>query len=344
MGKKWIKQNSGSRTGGAGGHSHQDVSSCRGHGVILGTCDTARERETTVELVRLLNLAIEDLENSGVLSPHLSGGDGSSSSSGGSGSSSNIADLIAQEVRQAKTSQAVTSINTNTKGCVLIKISLAVGQRGGTPVALIRAIFDRVRRTKQSSSKHICRLIPLTHTFFPDEDDLQANARACLQAYFPAIALPPPVCRRHLIVERERIKEEKRKADREKKDARQRAFDAKKAEEGGGGGEGVEAHCVDDEGGGADEGCGEGGDEEGDGGGDGGEQPEAGRKRPHTEVARSASDPPAANDPYPDPNLAPAPVVPAADAVAYPPFTYILCFAARNHDVLSKHSSMAIVR
>jgi len=37
------------------------LANCRGFGCVMGTCDAARERETSKELVNLLTQAIEQL-------------------------------------------------------------------------------------------------------------------------------------------------------------------------------------------------------------------------------------------------------------------------------------------
>jgi hypothetical protein len=50
MGKGW-KKNGG---GGGGGGGKGDLSSLRGSGCIIATCDVAREREATKELTNLL--------------------------------------------------------------------------------------------------------------------------------------------------------------------------------------------------------------------------------------------------------------------------------------------------
>jgi hypothetical protein len=50
MGKGWKK----SGGGGGGGGAKGDLSSLRGSGCIIATCDVAREREATKELTNLL--------------------------------------------------------------------------------------------------------------------------------------------------------------------------------------------------------------------------------------------------------------------------------------------------
>ena len=192
MGKKWCGRGVTSRP--------TDISSCRGHGVIIGTCDAARERETTVELSRLLNEAIEYLLEDSCRAGSLPI----------KGESQSIAEIVAAEISSAKRSQNITSIHTNTKGLVMLKISSDMAKQGMTPLRLIESVFRRIERTKQANSKYTCRLIPLAHVFFPNESELQCSLRKCLRTDFPDIALPPLVCRRHLALERERAKAVKR--------------------------------------------------------------------------------------------------------------------------------------
>ena len=62
MGKNWKGKNKyihGHGKGGGGGGN--DLPSCRGMGIVVGSCDNAREREASKELVNLFNEHIEEL-------------------------------------------------------------------------------------------------------------------------------------------------------------------------------------------------------------------------------------------------------------------------------------------
>lgn len=217
MGKKWIQQNRGGKQGG----NACDLSSCRGHGVIIGTCDSAKERETTVELSRLFNLALEDMESSGLLTLKESPDDNGDMS---------IAEMIAKEVKSARQTQHITSINTDTKGLVLLRLSKYLASQGVTPLKIITCVFDRIRKTREANSKFACRLIPLSLCFYPNEDELQGNLRKCIRNEFPKIALPQWVCLKHLVAQRDLDKEAKRAAAAAKKQARQDAYKAAQGE------------------------------------------------------------------------------------------------------------------
>lgn len=325
MGGKW-------RRGGAGGshHSNQnDLTSCRGHGVIMGTCDSARERETTVEVSRLLNQAVEDLETAGVIA-------GSKPQDGGGEMS--VADLIAAEVKAAKATQHISSVHTNTKGLVMLKISTALGNQGVTPLLLIETIFKRVERTKESLSKYVCRLIPLTRVFFPNEDELQNNIRASVLASFPNIELPEAICRKYMALERERLKEIKQREAAEKKRKRQEAFKAANGEAQAGGDYSGKA-ANDEEGGGEEEEEKEEKEKE-----DEDKEP-ASKIQKTAEVGAEAEEPPLSSSPAASASTEAAPQEnnePARQYTPYPDFSYYFSFTARNHNVLTKEASLRL--
>ena len=60
MGKNW-RGGKGRRGAGGGGGGANDVSSLRGNGCILATCEGARVRETNKEVLNLINHAIENI-------------------------------------------------------------------------------------------------------------------------------------------------------------------------------------------------------------------------------------------------------------------------------------------
>ena len=193
MGKNWRGGSGGGRGGGGrggrgggrGGGSNNDTSSCKGHGAIIGTCDAARERETSKEMVNLLNQAIEIMcptsttENE-YLEPE------STSSGGGS-----VKDMLAQEIAQVRkqrhtATQNVMSVDTKVKGLVLIKIM----RKDLCPVDLVKTIFDRVRKEKEPCSRHVVRLIPLQRVFYPNNNDLSDKVASIILCAFPGAVLP----------------------------------------------------------------------------------------------------------------------------------------------------------
>ena len=181
-----------------------DSASCKGYSVILGTCDAARERETSKELVNLLNQAIEGLpppppscldsedgNEAGTSDYDVDDGVGVASSSSSS-SSSSIKDMLAMEIAQVKhqshaATQNFMSINTRIKGVVMIKIM----RKDLDPVQLVESIFERVRKDKMPCSRHVVRLIPLQRVFYPNEQELVDNVNLLLKNVFPHAQFPP---------------------------------------------------------------------------------------------------------------------------------------------------------
>ena len=194
MGKNWRGGSGGGRGGGGrggrgggrgGGGSNNDTSSCKGHGAIIGTCDAARERETSKEMVNLLNQAIE------IMCPTSTTEDEypePESTSYGGGS---VKDMLAQEIAQVRkqrhtATQNVMSVDTKVKGLVLIKIM----RKDLCPVDLVKTIFDRVRKEREPCSRHVVRLIPLQRVFYPNNNDLSDKVASIIQGVFPGAVLP----------------------------------------------------------------------------------------------------------------------------------------------------------
>ena len=192
MGKNW-KGPGGGRGGrgggrggrGGGGGSNNDTSSCKGHGAIMGTCDAARERETSKEMVNLLNQAIESL---GMAIRDDTESTQHESSSGGTDS---VKDMLAQEIAQVRkqkhsATQNVMSVDTKVKGIVMIKVM----RSDLCPLELVKAIFERVRTEKEPCSRHVVRLIPLQMVFFPNNNHLSENVASIIQSAYPGAAMP----------------------------------------------------------------------------------------------------------------------------------------------------------
>ena len=130
----------GGRGGGAGGN---DLGSCRGHGVVIGTCDAAREKETSKELVNLFTMLLEDesLFPRGAIVPD-SVESASNDDNANSSSVLSIKDMLAKELSEVRgsnrqSSQPVRSIQTGVKGITCIKIM----RRDVCPLALVKVFF-----------------------------------------------------------------------------------------------------------------------------------------------------------------------------------------------------------
>jgi hypothetical protein len=201
MGKHWKGPRKGGHGGGAGGH---DFSSCRGHGVVIGTCDAARERETSKELVNLLNQAIEEVYPNDANGPSREDDDNEdeedadkevedAKSSGEGKGTVSIENLLKAElatVKQRKhgASQNAVSINTDVKGITLIKLT----RRRFCPIKLVNAIFERIRRENAPCSRHVIRMIPLKYVFFPNDEELKENLNAAIKEGLVEMGLIPP--------------------------------------------------------------------------------------------------------------------------------------------------------
>jgi hypothetical protein len=189
MGKNWK----GGKNNKGGGH--HDFASCRGHGVIIGTCDAARERETSKELVNLLNQAIEEVY------PNLENekddeedadvpGDNNVADDGPSSSIEKELKAELQEVKQRKHSstQNAVSIKTDVKGITLIKLT----RKRFCPIKLVNAIFERVKRENASCSRYVVRMIPLKHAFFPNEEELRVTMKTVVDEGLASMGIVVP--------------------------------------------------------------------------------------------------------------------------------------------------------
>ena len=159
-----------------------DSSSCRGHPVIMCTCDTARERESNKELVTLLTQAIDELY------PQSKENEEDQEQAPGYQS---IQQLLAEEVKKVKSqshrsTQSVMTINTDMRGIVLAKIMI----KDACPIKLINFIFDRVKTTKRQCCKNLVRFIPLQYVFYPSEEELLENFYKAIQIEFPGVIHP----------------------------------------------------------------------------------------------------------------------------------------------------------
>lgn len=189
MGKNWKAFHSS-----GGGGSKNDFSSCRGFAVIMGTCDAAREREATKELINILTtetemnhdlVASDEMDRSKVDDVHGSLKDDLSSSS----NSLSVEDILKNEINEIKQQrhngsnssiQFFTSINTGIKGIVLVRVN----HKSLCPVRLLKSLFDRIRFTKLQVSRYLAKVIPLQICFFPTEVDLVATLKLVIDKEF----------------------------------------------------------------------------------------------------------------------------------------------------------------
>lgn len=193
MGKDW-KGKDGHRGGGGrgggrggGGGNSNDLSSCREYAAVIGTCDAARERESSKELCNLLTQAIEKL---GLSKEPEIGADAEDENP----KMESIEDMLRNEVQQLKNqskrgAQDVVSIQTGIKGIVFVKIS----RRDVCPVQLVKSVFDQVTIDKVPCSRHLVKMIPLQLAFFAGEEDFVEHMKTLVEGTFinpGAITLP----------------------------------------------------------------------------------------------------------------------------------------------------------
>ncbi len=183
MGKNWKGgRGGGGRGGGGGGRGGGgggggDISSCKGLSAIIGTCDAARERETSKELVNLFSQIIE--ENYPLAS------DSAATEDDDDVEGESIEDMLKKELSEVRNrshqeTQAVISLNTGVKGIVLIKVM----RKDIDPVDLVKAVFLKVKTDRQAYSRHVVRLIPLQHVCFPDQEELSAFVEDIVRTKF----------------------------------------------------------------------------------------------------------------------------------------------------------------
>lgn len=198
MGKNWRGGRQGGHGRGRGGPGH-DFASCRGHSLVLCSCDVVREREGSKELVNLLTQSIETLYPE-LLSEQGQGKVNASQSAhkesvkvdttSSSSSSMSIQQLLQQEIEQVQNqshehTQLVVSVNTDIKGIILAKIL----PKHVSVIRLVEEIFNRIEREKKPISRYIVRMIPLEYSFFPREDEFLENCYLAMMAQYPGISL-----------------------------------------------------------------------------------------------------------------------------------------------------------
>lgn len=179
--KKWTE--------GARKFQANDIASCRGHGIFLATCQSAREREASRELVTLITDAIEYLYPAEPVDEEPAVAEEEHSVS--------VEEMIRREVEAAKggpnkggennaLAQKAVSIATDIKGIVIIKLM----RKAFCPVQILSHIMRRIEKERAPLTRYVVRLIPLQTTFFPKEEDLAENIPYLLHRHLPGIELP----------------------------------------------------------------------------------------------------------------------------------------------------------
>jgi hypothetical protein len=158
-----------------------NLSSIRGHGVILCTCDSNRGREATKEAINLLTEILDEydeLKRSGskaiqskIDSKSLDQDNLDYYENDGS-----IEDSLDKEIKKAQMQskckqQAVVSMNTGMKGLVIVKIN----RKDITASELVYRIFEKIKFDSVPRSRYIVRLVPWDKTFFPNQESMEAN-------------------------------------------------------------------------------------------------------------------------------------------------------------------------
>lgn len=165
MGKGWHNR--------GGGGSKSNLSSARGYGCVLATCEVNRAKEGAKELLNLLTQTIE------VLYPSVYDSDTAHNASA-DGKQLSMEDALALEIKNSVGTKVVESLQTGVKGLICVKICKAAIN----PVALVRHIFNNVRATKSACCRHLCRVVPLEKVFFANEAELKLNVHSlCMELF-----------------------------------------------------------------------------------------------------------------------------------------------------------------
>lgn len=177
MGKNW-RGGAGRGGSGRGGGGSNDLVSCRGHSIIVGTSDTVREREATKELIYLLEQAVEvvyGVEKEASADEKCDDEDDENGGSGAGGSS--IQDMLKKELSDLKSKSKnrlhhTSPIKIDTKGLVVVRLN----NKKHCAVALLKSIFDKVKRDGLACSRYLIRLVPLQYTFHCNVQEIAAHA------------------------------------------------------------------------------------------------------------------------------------------------------------------------
>lgn len=190
MGKSWKVAKHGNKGG-----NNNDMSSCRGHAVVLATCDTNREREGSKELVNLLLQAMDKIyaEMLREMKEKISA-DNSEIALGAkvnNDQTSSIQQLLADEIMKVKSQSTrhIISVFTDIKGIILAKIQID----HVCPIKLTNEIFERILREKKPISKYCIRLMPLQKCFFPREDEFLEALYDQMLLEYPGVSLPKAI-------------------------------------------------------------------------------------------------------------------------------------------------------
>lgn len=146
-----------------------DLPSCKGLSMVIGTCDAAREREASKELVNLFNQIVEEINSEKPASEdHINAEESNQAKSIQSILQEELDEIRAQS---SSTTQRVMSINTNVKGIVCIKFL----KSSDSPLEVVQRVFQKVRDNKEACLRYTVRIIPFERVFYPCEEELNEN-------------------------------------------------------------------------------------------------------------------------------------------------------------------------
>lgn len=192
MGKRKWQGGKARSTGPSEAFSKQDLGSCKGHGVVLATCDAAKEREASKELCNVITDAVEQLYPEDV-------GDSSTNDADEDYEQKlSMEEMIKREVEglkhapssssgNKKNFQKVVSIKTDVKGLVLLKLT----SKNHCPLRIVKHIMDLVRSEKRAFTRYAVRLIPLQVVFYPNDVELKEGMNELLSRNIPELAILP---------------------------------------------------------------------------------------------------------------------------------------------------------
>lgn len=174
-------------------HWGSSVADIRGFGAIIATSENNRGREANKELMNLCEEIIaskeeeEKEEDNKDENTKDKDKDEKEEEDKIEKESNSLLDELKNEIAavrensKKKSEKGVQSIQTNTKGLILIKIN----SKKITATELVKTIFERVVNEKMRISRHLVKVIPLDFTFFPDEATTRESMIMTMEKVFP---------------------------------------------------------------------------------------------------------------------------------------------------------------
>lgn len=165
-----------------------DLPSCKGLRMVLGTCDAAREREASKELVNLFNQVIEEI-NIEKPTSNTSVTTNTADDNNNHNQEKSIQSILQEELNEVRAqassvTQNVMSINTNVKGIVCIKFLRSTD----SPLEVVQRVFQKVKDQKQAYLRNAVRIIPFDRVFYPNEEELNENIEKLMNPTSPTLA------------------------------------------------------------------------------------------------------------------------------------------------------------